>query len=251
MKYIVLLITFILSISMVQAQSKKEIIETLNTRIDSLNREIKKSEIKHEQDVSSFSIFKVTLLNQIKELENDLQSAQTDIAAIQKIKNQLNANNIKLQNELGTLKDSISKLNIKLLGSNDNATENVAKGLNKVKSKWDYFMSEFAKEQYIVKDSLNKICNDERCVSFLLTNGFLVATYRINDVNEFGTQIIDLTSNQDLLSSTKSKIYVEGFDKEKNILKISSEGYDGNGRYWQYGIWSFNEKTMKLGKKEY
>jgi hypothetical protein len=40
-------------------------------------------------------------------------------------------------------------------------------------------------------------------------------------------------------------------DKENSILKISSEGYDNNGRYWQSGTWSFKEKIIKLGKKEY
>ena len=132
-----------------------------------------------------------------------------------------------------------------------NENTNVKAGLSKVKSKWDYFMDEFADVKYIVKDSLNKICNEERCVSFLLSNGFLVATYRVNEVVEFDSQIIDLNSNQDLLRSSKIKIYVEGFVKERNILLISSEGYDSKGRYWQNGTWSSNEKTIKLGKKEY
>ncbi len=132
-----------------------------------------------------------------------------------------------------------------------NETANVKAGLKKVKTKWDYFMDEFADVKYIANDSLNKICNDERCVSFLLTNSFLVVTYRVNEVVEFDTQIIDLISNQDLLSSSKSKIYVEGFNKEKNILIISSEGYDSNGRFFRNGTWSFKDKTVKLGKKEY
>lgn len=76
-------------------------------------------------------------------------------------------------------------------------------------------------------------------------------TYSINEVVEFDTQIIDLNSNQDLLSYLKSNIYVEGFDKEKNILQIISTGRDSNGRYWQHGTWSFNEKIVTLSEKLY
>jgi hypothetical protein len=251
MKIKILLLAFILCTSSAFGQSKKEIIETLNIRIDSLNMEIKKRDIKHEQEVISNSKYNETLLSQIRKHENDIQLSKILIDSIQNINNQLIENNLKLRKELVTLKDSISKLISNNLSSIDIEKANVAAGLSKVKSKWDYFMAEFADVKYIIKDSLNKICNDDRCVSFLLTNSFLVVTYRINEVVEFDTQIIDLNSNQDLLSSSKSKIYVEGFDKEKNILQISSEGYDSSGRYWQYGTWSFNEKTIKLGKKEY
>jgi cell division protein FtsB len=251
MKNKILLLTFIISTSSVIAQSKKEIIEILNTRIDSLNIEIKKRDVKYEQEAISYSKNNQTLTSQIKDLEDNLKSAKMDIDSIQKINIQLNEKNLNLSKELGTLKDSIYIFHSTLSSISANKTDNVAAGLGKIKSKWDYFMDEFTDVKYIVKDSLNKICNDERCVSFLLTNGFLVATYRINEVVEFDTQIIDLVSNQDLLSSSKSKIYVDGFDKEKNILLISSEGYDNNGRYWQYGTWGFNNKTLKLGKKEY
>jgi hypothetical protein len=251
MKIKILLLAFILCTSSAFGQSKKEIIETLNIRIDSLNMEIKKRDIKHEQEVISNSKYNETLLSQIRKHENDIQLSKILIDSIQNINNQLSENNLKLRKKLVTLKDSISKLISNNLSSIDIEKANVAAGLSKVKSKWDYFMAEFADVKYIIKDSLNEICNDERCVSFLLTNSFLVVTYRINEVVEFDTQIIDLNSNQDLLSSSKSKIYVEGFDKEKNILQISSEGYDSSGRYWQYGTWSFNEKTIKLGKKEY
>jgi hypothetical protein len=251
MKNTILLLTLIISTSSVIAQSKKEIIEILSTRIDSLNTEIKKRDLKHEQEVISYSKNNQTLLSQIKKHEDDLKSVKRDLDSIQKINNQLDENNLNLLNEFGILKDSIFILQSKISLVSDNKTDNVAAGLRKVKSRWEYFMDEFADIKYIVKDSLNKICNDERCVSFLLTNGFLVVAYRINEVVEFDTQIIDLVSNQDLLSTSNGKIYVEDFDKEKNILIISSEGYDNNGRYWQQGTWSFNEKTVKLGKKEY
>ena len=58
-------------------------------------------------------------------------------------------------------------------------------------------------------------------------------------------------SNQNIIGSIKNKIYVESFDKEKNILIISSEGYDENGRYWQNGTWDFENKKLNLMTKEY
>lgn len=55
MKNKILLLTFIISTSSVIAQSKKEIIEILNTRIDSLNIEIKKRDVRYEQEAISCS----------------------------------------------------------------------------------------------------------------------------------------------------------------------------------------------------
>lgn len=233
------------------AQSNKEIIQILNTRIDSLNLEVKKRDVQYEQEVIANSNHKETLSSQIRKQDNDIRSGKIAIDSLQNINVQLIENNLNLHRELGILKDSITFLYSKLSSASNNETDDVVKGLSKVKFKWDYFMGEFADVKYIFKDSLNKICNDERCVSFLMTSGFLVVTYRIIDVVEFDTQIIDLNSNIDLLSTSQSKIYVEDFDKENNTLIISSEGYDGNGRYWQFGTWNFNEKTVILGEKEY
>ena len=139
----------------------------------------------------------------------------------------------------------------KNISSTENTTADIMDVLIKVKSKWNYFMDDFSDVKYLVRDSLNKICNDDRCVSFLLTDGFLVATYKVNTLVEFDTQIIDLISNQNIIGSIKNKIYVESFDKEKNILIISSEGYDENGRYWQNGTWDFENKKLNLMTKEY
>jgi hypothetical protein len=251
MKNKIFLLIFIISSSNVIAQSKKKIIEILNTRIDSLNIEIINRDVKNEQEAISFRNNNQTLISQIKKYEDNLKSVKLDFDSIQKINIQLNENNLNLRKELGNLKDSIYILQSKRSSINDNETVNIEAALRKIKNKWAYFMEEFTDLKYIIKDSLNEICNDERCVSFLLTNGFLVATYRINEVVEFDTQIIDLTSNQDILSSSKIKINVYGFDKRKNVLLVSNEDYDNNGRFWRYGTWGFKDKTLKLGKKEY
>ncbi len=244
----ILLFTIILFTSNIFGQSKKEIIESLSIRIDSLNMEIKKRDVKYDQELINNNNSIESLSTKIKKLEINIQTVKLEFDSLLNTNNYLKENIDKLQIELVILKDSINKLNNKL-SVNENI--NLSAGFRKVKSKWEYFMTDFADEKYIVKDSLNKICNDERCVSFLLIDKFLIVSYKINETIEFDTQIIDLISNQDLLSTSKIKIYLEGFDKIKNILLISSEGYDSNGRYWQNGTWSLNEKILKIGKKEY
>ena len=248
MKNKILLLTFIISTSSVIAQSKKEIIEILNTRIDSLNIEIKKRDVRYEQEAISHSKNNQTLTSQIKDLEDNLKSAKMDFDSLQRINNQLNENHLKLQNQLGILNDSIAKLNREILNSSGNDIINNL--LSKIKSEY-FFMDDFPEQNKLVIDSLFKKCDDDRCAYILLTNGFLVASYVMGFGNDFGTMIIDLKSKKDLMSDEKNGFYVDGFDKDKNTLIIGTSGYDNNGRYWRVGTWSFNEKIVKLGKKEY
>ena len=248
MKIKILLLTFILCTSGAFGQSKKEKIETLNIRIDSLNMEIKKRDIKYEQGVISNSRHNETLLSQIRKHENDIQSANIVIDSIQKSNNQLYENNLKLQKVVTILNDSISKLNRDIVSSSENETINIL--LNKIRSEY-FFMDDFPDQNKVVRDSLLKKCDEDRCAYILLTNEFLVASYVMGFGNDFGTMIIDLKSKKDLMSDAKNGFYVDGFDKDKNTLIIGTSGYDNNGRYWRVGTWSFNEKIARLGKKEY
>ena len=246
---ILLILTFV-SYSIL-AQSKKEIIGSLKITIDSLISEINKLEVKRNIEVDLNNKNKESLMAQIAKLEHDIQSGKKQFDSIQKYNIQLSKNNQIVKKEIKALNDSISILNRQSKSSAENDTVNAALAFGKAKSKWKYFMEDFSDAKYLHKDSLNKICNDDRCVSFLLTNGFLVLTYRINEVVEFDTQIFDLRTVQDLLINSKSKIYVDAFDKIKNVLLISTEGYDSNGRYSQNGTWSFKDKNILLSKKVY
>jgi hypothetical protein len=248
MKNTILLLILIIFTSSVIAQSKKEIIEILSTRIDSLNTEMKKRDFKYEQEVISNIKNNQILLSQIEKHEDDLKSAKMDFDSLQRINNQLNENNLKLLKELGILNDSIAKLNREILSSSGNDTINNL--LSKIKSEY-FFMNDFPEQNKLVRDSLFEKCDDDRCAYILLTNGFLVASYVMNFGNDFGTMIIDLKSKKDLMSDEKNQFSVDGFDKNKNTLIIGTSGYDNNGRYWRVGTWSFNEKIVKLGKKEY
>jgi hypothetical protein len=127
----------------------------------------------------------------------------------------------------------------------------VSAALRKVnaKAKWDFF-NDFSDLKYLILDSLNKICNNGFCVSFLLTDDFLIVSYRVDDALGNGTQIIDLKSNEDLLNNIKNNVYVDEYDKIKNILLVSSDGHDQNGHYWQSGTFNLETKILKLGPKE-
>ena len=115
MKMKLILLTFVLSVFNVMAQSKKEIISTLNIRIDSLNTEIKKRAVKYEQEVILNIAYNETLKSKIRKQESDLQSAKIALDSSQKINEQLNENVSRLNNEVLTLNDSYSILNNKFL----------------------------------------------------------------------------------------------------------------------------------------
>jgi len=125
MKNIILLLLFFHFTSSIIAQSKKEINEALNTRIDSLNMEIKMRDAKYVQVDISNSKYNETLKSQIKKYEIDHQSAKIGFDSIQKINNQLIEKNLILHKELAALRDSVSILNSKLLSSIDNESETI------------------------------------------------------------------------------------------------------------------------------
>jgi predicted O-linked N-acetylglucosamine transferase (SPINDLY family) len=105
-----LFLSFILSTAASFGQSKKEIIENLNYRIDSLNLEIKKRDVTHKKEIISNNKYSENLLSQIRNHENDIQSLKIVIDSIQKINNKISSNNLKLHKEFSTQKDSILKL---------------------------------------------------------------------------------------------------------------------------------------------
>ncbi len=113
MKNKILLLTFIISASIVFGQSKKEIIETLKIRIDSLNIEIKKSDSNQKQ-----------LAVNLENKENELITAKSSLE-------NLNIKTLDLTQKLNLLIDSIeiyrnsiSKLTFTRDFSNGNFNDN-------------------------------------------------------------------------------------------------------------------------------
>lgn len=70
-------------------------------------------------------------------------------------------------------------------------------------------------------------------------------------VSFMGAHIIDLNTGKDILNDNNSYFYVNGFEKEKGILKIDTNGLDNNGRYWKKGTYNLKTKVCQFGKKEY
>jgi hypothetical protein len=108
MKILFLQLTLLLSVFNIKAQSKKEIISTLNIHIDSLNSEIKNRDVKFEIEVVSNNKYKESTIAQIKKLEYDLQSLKNNFDSINILNNKLYDDNLKLQSQLKTSKDSLS-----------------------------------------------------------------------------------------------------------------------------------------------
>lgn len=108
MKILFLQLTLLLSVFNVKAQSKKEIISTLNIRIDSLNSEIKNCDVKFELELVSNNNYRESTMAQIIKLEYDLQSLKKNFDSINILNINLYDDNQKLHSQLKTSKDFLS-----------------------------------------------------------------------------------------------------------------------------------------------
>ena len=255
----IILFTFLLLNLNLFAQSKKEIIQTLTTRIDSLKLEIKTRDIKFEKEQATTNTNKELTLLTISKLENNLVSLKEQFDSNKKNNEQLQESITQLKSKLLVLSDSIvilkkeNKLASNLsLSSSDDFNKKVKDAFEKIRKEeyTDNLFDNCSVEKDIIKDSFNQIC-DVGCVSFVLTEQILVMSYTYSGTAFIGTKIIDLNSGKNILNEDNSYVYVSGFDKEKNILKIETNGLDNKGRYWKNGTYNLKTKIFQLGKKEY
>ncbi len=264
MKKTVILFALLLLNLNLFAQSKKEIIQTLNIRIDSLKLEITNRDIKFEKEQATSNSHKELMLLNISKLENtivylkaQIDSANKNNVQLQETINQLNSKLLINNDSIVILKKEISGLNNKLAqnlnqSSNDDFNKKLKAAFEKIKNN-EYTNNMFdnlSVEKDIIKDSYNEIC-DEGCVSVLLTDKTLVMSYRAEGFQ--GTFIIDLNTGKDVLENQNSSIYVSDYDKVKGVLKIETDGLDnsGRGRYFRKGTFDLKTKILQLGKKEY
>jgi hypothetical protein len=258
---------------LMHVENTVEIVETFNDKIDSLNATINRQNNEYERHVILYNKLNETLLLNSRKHEIEIEYAINFSDSIQNLNDQLREENRRCQTELEFLIDSIQKLNDQLQEENRrcgtevkllidsishlnneilnsiNSSEWISL-LNQVRSEF-FFIDDFPEQNELVVDSLYNFCNEDKCARFLLTRGFLVASYVASFGNDFGTMIIDLHSREDLMSDPEIGFYVYGFEKEKNILFIEKSGYDDDGRWWRSGTWSFDERIARLGEKEY
>lgn len=258
MKKTILLFTFLLFSLNIIAQSKKEIIETLKTRIDSLHAEIKNRDINFEKAQALAYSNKEAMLKSISKLEQDITLLKGQLDVAQKNNDKLLENNMQLNNRVVVLKDSVTILQNNLAANESSSTDSdfdkkVKAAFENIKNE-EYTNNRFdsiSVEKDIIKDSFNHVCNDYGCVSYVLTDQFLVMSYRVSGAADMGTYIIDLNSGKNIIHNNDRYIYVNGFDKQKNVLKIETDNLDNIGRYWKKGTYNLKTKICQLGKKEY
>ncbi|WP_353076903.1 hypothetical protein [Flavobacterium sp.] len=258
MKKAILLFTFLLFSLQIVAQSKKEIIETLKIRIDSLHSEIKNRDINFEKAQAATESNKEAIQQTISKLEQDIAYLKGQMDVIKKNGDKLLEKNMQLINTVAVLKDSISVLQNNLAANGSSSTDSDFN--RKAKAAFDSVNNDeytnnvfdnISVENDIIKDSFNQVCNDEGCVSYVLTDQFLVMSYRVSGAADMGTYIIDLNSGKNIIHDYDRYIYVTGFDKQKNVLKIETDNLDNIGRYWKKGTYNLKTKICQLGKKEY
>jgi hypothetical protein len=256
MKKIILFILLLLNLNLF-AQSKKEIIQTLTTRIDSLKLELTNRDIKFEKEQASSNSNKELMLLSISKLENNILVLNAKIDSTKKDNEQLQESITQLKSKLLVINDSIvilkkeNKLASNLsLSSSDDFNKKVKDAFELViQSGMDYLFENISVEKDIIKDSYNQVCSN-KCLSFVLTKQFLVVSYR-EAMSSIGTYIIDLNSEKIILTENNSYVfYVEGFDKEKNILKIFGCVYDKN-QYTQNGKYNLKTRIIQWVKKRY
>jgi hypothetical protein len=259
MKKTILLFTILFFSLNIVGQSKKEIIETLKSRIDSLHSEIKNCDINFEKAQALANSNKEALQLTISKLEQDIAFLKGQLDVTQKTNDKLVENNTQLNNRLAVLKDSVTFLQKNLaakasLSSDSDFDKKVKAAFEKLKRNeiLSYWLDSISLEKDIIKDSYNEVCNDNgECTSFVLTEQFLIVSYRANGPGPKEILIIDLNSGKNIINENESYLYVNGYDKEKGILKIETDGLDNNGRYWKEGTYNLKTKIRQLGKKEY
>lgn len=258
MKKAILLFTFLLFSLNIVAQSKKEIIETLKIRIDSLHSEIKNRDINFEKAQALANSNKDALQLTISKLEQDIAFLKGQLDVTQKTNDKLVENNTQLTIRVAELKDSISSIqqNIEaqeaqpIYSDFDRKVKAAFDSVNNYEYTNNVF-DNISVENDIIKDSFNQSCNDYVCISYVLTDQFLVMSYRVSGAADMGTFVIDLNSGKNMINVNDRYIYVNGFDKEKNVLKIETDNLDNIGRYWKKGTYNLKTKVCQLGKKEY
>jgi hypothetical protein len=255
----IILFTFLLLNLNLFAQSKKEIIQTLTTRIDSLKLEITNRDIKFEKEQASSNSNKEIMLLNISKLENNILVLNEKIDSTKKNNEQLQESIIQLKSKLLVLNDSIvilkkeNKLASNLsLSSSDDFNKKVKDAFEKIRKEeyTDHLFDNCSVEKDIIKDSFNQIC-DVGCVSFVLTEEILVMSYTYTGSAFMGTKIIDLNSGKNILDEDNSYVYVNGFDKVKSILIIETNGTDNNGRWFKSGSYNLKTRISQWGKKGY
>jgi len=256
MKKTILLFTFLLFSLQIVAQSKKEIIETLKIRIDSLHSEIKNRDVNFEKAQALANSNKETMQQTISKLEQDIAFLKGQLDVTQKTNDKLLENNTQLTIKLAELKDSISILQ-------QNSEENealpiysdfdrkVRAAFEKIKNNenTNNMFDNISVERDIIKNSFNQVC-ENGCVSFVLTDQILVMSYS-EGVAFMGTHIIDLNTGRELMDGKNSYVYVTDYDEERSLLKIQTSGIDSKGRYFKEGTYNLRTKTSQLIKKEY
>lgn len=262
-KSVVLSALLLLSLNLF-AQSKKEIIQTLTTRIDSLKLEISNRDIKFEKEQATSNSNKELMLLNISKLENNIVVLKAQIDSAIKNNEKLQENINQLNSKLLVLNDSIVILKKENISFNNNLAQNLTQTSNddfnkKVKAAFEKIKNNeytnnlfdsLSVEKDIIKDSFKEIC-DDGCASVLLTDKVLVMSYRVDGAANMGTFIIDINTGKDILEKNNSYIYVSDYDKEKSVLKIETDGLDNKGRYFKSGTYNLKTKFFQLGKKEY
>ena len=204
----------------------------------------------YDREVLSILENNQKLQTEVYNYEKKINISKNMNDSLTRLINNLNETNLNLQIALNVLYDSIAILNKKIQYTDRIQHETLSKHLNSIKSEF-FYMDDFPEEKKLVQDSLFEKCDDDRCAYILVTDDYLVASYIMSFGNDFGTIIIELSSQKNLLIDEVDEFFVDGYDKNKNLLIIGSSGYDNNGRYWRNGTWSFSEKIVRLGKKEY
>jgi chromosome segregation ATPase len=168
MKNTFLLFTFLLLSLNIVAQSKKEIIETLKLRIDSLHSEIKNRDSNFEKAQAEANSNKEAMQLAISKLEKDIAFLKGQMDVIKRNGDKLLENNNQLNNRVAVLKDSITFLQNNLaakmsLSSDSNFDKKVKAAFDTVNND-EYTNNVFdniSVENDIIKDSFNQVCNDD------------------------------------------------------------------------------------------
>jgi predicted nuclease with TOPRIM domain len=236
------------------AQSKKDQIEGLTRIVDSLEQTIQVLVSESVDQQLNLGAEIKLLESQLGECSQEKAALKQKLASEQSMSNQQKSDNEKLRKEIVALNDSLKRYQLTITELHQKPITMVSSAYEIIRKKWGYFLELFEGSidlQNISQNQVVEFCDDDRCVKFLITEKYLIASYRVHEVSDLETIIIRLSDGKNLVKENEGNFFITQYNDLQKILTLEGEGFDDNGHYFRSGIFDLNSEVLNLDSKKY
>jgi len=251
------------------AQSKKEQIVILETRVDSLNSVLLQERNSSNQRIQELNTKVSSLESKITTLNTNLTDIKKEVAEYKTDAQRQQLKIADLMRQIESKTDSLEKLRMQIdnqmlakwLTRNLNLNLNIPDLSKKLRISRD--LTEEIK--LILKDDywlglkpVNKVQDNDFYISvdlsdeqyrkkLLLSEDYLIVSYHLTFGSDGNSFIVDLKT---LAFYTLDGFYVNSMES-KNILNVELDYYDDQGHVWEYGKYYITEEKYEFISKEH